>query len=246
MKTCKYEVRGFSLVEMAIVLVIIGLLLGGMLMPLSAQMEQRRVAETQKALDEINQALIGFAVANGRLPCPATAATASGVVGAGQEVTTGTGSALACTNASGVLPWATLGVSETDSWGWRYTYRVTPEFARGVPQTTFAGCTPPANPLHAAFALCSQGVSTIRATAGGAIVSNDIPAVVVSHGKNGSGAFNTAGAQIPVSADADEAENSDADDEFVSRTHRETFDDIVAWVSPNILFNRMVTAGQLP
>ncbi|MDP2785976.1 MAG: prepilin-type N-terminal cleavage/methylation domain-containing protein, partial [Sulfurimicrobium sp.] len=72
MKTHRNNAFGFTLVEMAIVLIIIGLLLGGLLMPLSAQMEQRRISETQKTLDEINQALIGFAVANKRLPCPST------------------------------------------------------------------------------------------------------------------------------------------------------------------------------
>ena len=52
---------GFTLVEMAIVLMIVGLLLGGLLVPLSAQMEQRNVTETRKQLDEIQQALIGYA-----------------------------------------------------------------------------------------------------------------------------------------------------------------------------------------
>ncbi len=60
----KAKRAGFTLVEMAIVLVIVGLLLGGLLMPLSAQVEQRRIGETQKALDEIKEALVGFAIAN--------------------------------------------------------------------------------------------------------------------------------------------------------------------------------------
>jgi prepilin-type N-terminal cleavage/methylation domain-containing protein len=47
--TVKMNRAGFTLVEMAIVLVIVGLLLGGLLMPLSAQIEQRRIGETQKA-----------------------------------------------------------------------------------------------------------------------------------------------------------------------------------------------------
>jgi len=45
---------------MAIVLVIIGLLLGGLLMPLSAQLEQQRISETQKYLDQIREALLGL------------------------------------------------------------------------------------------------------------------------------------------------------------------------------------------
>lgn len=220
--------RGFTLVEMAIVLVIVGLLLGGLLMPLSTQVEQRRIGETQKSLDEINQALLGFAIANKYLPCPADPTLASGAAGAGQARLFAAG---ACTGGnSGVLPWATLGVSETDAWGNRYTYRVTAGFAD---TTTF-------------FTLSSPGDSTIRATSGGTSIASAIPAVIVSHGKNGSGAYNTAGTQLAVSADADEAENSNNDTNFVSKTPTATFDDLVAWVSPNILFNRMVTAGKLP
>lgn len=254
MKTCGYKKTwGFSLVEMAIVLVIIGLLLAGALMPLSAQMEQRRISETQKALDEINQALIGFAVAYGRLPCPAPATTATGAAGAGLEPTPIL--AGGCANAAGVLPWATLGVNETDTWGRRYTYRVTAEFARTASgQTTFAGgCVPLTNPLYAAFALCSQGDMTIKSTAAGSTVSSNIPAVVISHGKNGNGAYTSQGTQLPLGADADELDNQltaggtgTANTTFISKTPTPTFDDLAAWVSPNILFNRMVAASKLP
>lgn len=44
----------------------------------------------------------------------------------------------------------------------------------------------------------------------------------------------------------DEAENTDGDSNFVSHDFQPGFDDTVLWLSPNTLFNRMVTAGQLP
>jgi prepilin-type N-terminal cleavage/methylation domain-containing protein len=244
---------GFTLVEMAIVLVIVGLLLGGLLMPLSAQVEQRRNSETQKALEEIKEALIGFAIANGRLPCPAPAATPTGAAGAGLEPTPII--AGGCTNAAGVLPWATLGVNETDAWGNRYTYRIRGEFARTVPQVTFASCVPPppSIPTLAAFALCSQGDMTLLSTGGGSILASAIPVVVISHGKNGNGAYYPQGTQLPLGTDADEQDNqltaagtATANTNFVSKTPTDTFDDLVTWLSPNILFNRMVTAGKLP
>lgn len=230
---------GFTLVEIAIVLLILGLLLGGMLMPLSKQMEQRRIEQTQKSLDEINQALMGFAIANGYLPCPADPTVASGAAGAGQARAR---TASACTGGNhGVLPWATLGVNETDAWGNRYTYRVTAIFADTTDGTPCG--TPRAG---VSFELCSAGDANIRATSGGTTLATGIPAVVVSHGKNGAGAYNTSGIQLTVSADADEAENSDADAEFVNKTNTNTYDDIVAWTIPNTLFNRMVAAGKLP
>lgn len=251
MKTHRNHPFGFSLVEMAIVLVIVGLLLGGMLMPLSAQMDQRRNSETQKALDEINQALIGFAVANGRLPCPATATIASGTANAGIEACNGGtyGNCTQCAAAAGTLPWATLGVSETDAWGWHFSYRVSDFFSQGIAQPFGLGCTPDTTPTKASFALCSPGDNNICPSSTNCptiTLASNVPAVIVSHGKNGAGGFTSQGIQTTISANADESANSDGNTNFISHTPTETFDDLVTWISPNILFNRMVTAGKLP
>src|SRR5450756_2009814 len=79
-------------------------------------------------LDEIQQALIGFAVINGRLPCPASS-TSNGV-----ENPVGGGN---CSNFyNGFVPAATLGLASVvdsqgntgfavDSWGNRIHYAVT-------------------------------------------------------------------------------------------------------------------------
>ncbi|HEX5463789.1 MAG TPA: type II secretion system protein, partial [Burkholderiales bacterium] len=101
--------RGFSLVEMAIVIVIITLLLGAVLVPLGTQVGQRNTDNTQNMLDNIKNAIIGFAVANGRLPCPASA-TSNGVED-------GVGGVC---NASfnGFVPAATLGITPTDAQGY--------------------------------------------------------------------------------------------------------------------------------
>ena len=249
--------QGFTLVEMAIVLMIVGLLLGGMLVPLSAQMEQRNVTETRKQLDEIQQALLGFAIVNGRLPCPADRTTPTGgtnaaLIPAGQEYKDPiTGSCAAAivfgNNAVGVLPWATLGLNETDAWGRRYTYQVTANWADGPPQpdgTGAAGCNAT---VGVSFQLCSSSNQNILNTVGGtSLTPNNVPAVIVSHGKNGAGAYTQQGIQLPVSSDADEQENSNGTLSFVSKSPTPTFDDLVVWISPNILLNRMVAAGKLP
>jgi hypothetical protein len=73
----------------------------------------------------------------------------------------------------------------------------------------------------------------------------NVPAVVVSHGKNGFGAFTTAGAQLGGAA-GDELENANGDGNFVGKEMGNGFDDLVAWISPNLLLNRMVSAGRLP
>ena len=260
----KKSLAGFSLVEMAIVLAIVGLLLGGLIPTLSAQMESQRINETRKQLDEIQQALIGYAIINGRLPCPAKATLATGLASAGEEATTGNTcacvagggntvadtSANACTGSTvtGVLPWVTLGIKETDAWERRYTYRVTTRFADQIAAGT-TDCSPALStpPVASSFALCSPGILDVdSADTGGTTVADNVPAIFLSHGKNGAGAYLNNGTQLAVSTGDDEEENSDNDKNFVSHNITSDFDDLVIWLSPNTLINRMVTAGKLP
>jgi prepilin-type N-terminal cleavage/methylation domain-containing protein len=242
--------RGFTLIEMAVVLMIVGLLLGGMLVPLTAQMDQRNISDTQKSLSDIKEAIIGYTLANGRLPCPATATIPTTTSGAGIEKTSGSGSSLVCSNASGVVPWSTLGVNETDAWGHRFTYRVMSDFADGIGSSSYGGCPGGTVALQATFALCSLGnLSVMSAKSGGTTIASNIPAVIISHGKNGAGAYTPlGGSPLPVGSNDDEKENSDGsgNTKYVSHTIDATFDDLVDWISPNILMNRMVAAGKLP
>jgi prepilin-type N-terminal cleavage/methylation domain-containing protein len=258
---------GFTLVEMAMVLLIIGLILGGLLPTISTQQEQQRINETRKELSEIQQALIGFAVINGRLPCPAQASLASDQPNAGMETSKGNtcgclsasgsndtvanagASNVACTNTSvtGVIPWVTLGIRETDAWDHRFTYRVATRFADQIAAGT-TDCAPALStpPLASSFALCSPGVpDVVSAASGGVAVATDVPGIVVSHGKNGLGAYRSDGSQIP-GATGDEAENSDNNNTFVDHSYASSYDDLVTWISQNVLMNRMVTAGKLP
>jgi type II secretory pathway pseudopilin PulG len=271
------RLSGFTLMELAIVLFIVSLLIGGMLMPLSAQHEIRGRQETDKALATIREALIGFVVVNGRLPCPAVASIPSGTtvsgLQAGMESTTPAGAngtcacatsatsgeagivgagAVACSvaspdtdNVGGVLPWATLGLPETDAWEHRYTYRVSTQFARlATGQTTFGSCTPSTTVQNAAFALCSVGaLSVSTAAAGGTTVASGVPVIVISHGKNGLGATSTTGSVTAVATAADEVENTDNNAAFVSNSN---IDDQVLWVPASVLMGRMLSAGKLP
>jgi prepilin-type N-terminal cleavage/methylation domain-containing protein len=105
---------GFSLVELAIGLVIVATLLSTLLIPLARQIEQRRTAETQRLLSEAREALLTFAAVNRRLPCPATAASN------GAEVFDSGGTAAngECAFEAGFLPAATLGLSGVDPQGY--------------------------------------------------------------------------------------------------------------------------------
>lgn len=242
---CSTKQLGFTLVEIAIVMLIITLLLTGLVPTISSQIEQKQRNETRKQIDEIQQALIGFTLINGRLPCPADPAILTGAANAGIE-------RLTCTTAlgtlEGVLPWVTLGVQETDSWGNRFTYRVSESFA----DSPLAGTvTPPGTCLStsiiSSFALCTEGDITIKDSAAGNTVASKIPAIIVSHGAKSNGAYTPhGGATRIVDAAGDELENANNTTTFVYKSTASDFDDQVVWISPNILFNRMVTAGKLP
>ena len=271
------QTAGFTLAEMAIVLIIVGLLLTSVLSTVSTQLDLRNNRETQTRLDQIKEALIGYAQANGRLPCPADGTLATGASGAGlEEVTSTTTYVCKSGNKYAVLPWATLGVTETDVWGRRFTYKVTqPTFSDAIAQISWnttgqsPSCSAPVpTPTQSSFALCSLGSFTITtrtaASKTGTSVSG-VPVVIISHGKNGYGAYTSGGTQYNITAASgyvDEPANATATaTTFYSREQSPQtsscsdtaagtpfceFDDLVAYIPANLLAARMVSAGKLP
>ena len=115
--------RGFTLVELAVVFTIVALLLATAMYTLSAQTENRNIAETQRRLEDAKELVLAFAIVNGRLPCPAS--TTSN----GDESPSGGG---ACSDAyAGYLPAKAIGFTPVDSlgygldvWGNRIRYAV--------------------------------------------------------------------------------------------------------------------------
>ena len=219
--------RGFSLIELAVAVLVIALLLGSILVPLGTQIEQRKISDSRKALEEIRETLIGFAIINGRLPCPDIDSDPS-AAGYGLEETTCSADPV----TEGYLPWKTLGVAEMDAWGIKRTvassprigdwrYRVDRNFAATFTLTTAFG----------ADAL------TVRDSNGTALTSStERPvAIVFSAGANTTADGQNALTSFEATSGIYQADVPSA-----------TFDDIVIWISRPILFNRMVAAGKLP
>lgn len=226
MRPPKLASAGFSLVELAVVLVIVGLLASGLMFSLGTQRESATTQEVQRQLENIREAVIGFALANGRLPCPALSTLANTDSNAGREN---------CTLQHGVVPWATLGLTESDPWGNRLTYYAHSLFTASVPAGALAS-----------FTLNTQGNAAIKDAAGaGYDTASALPAVIVSHGARPSGAWLPNGNQI-AGASGDEAENANANTTFVAHAPTPTFDDQLIWIVPAILKSRMVAAGKLP
>lgn len=231
---------GFTLIEIAVAVLVITLLLSSILVPLTTQIEQRQYAEAEKRLAEVKEALIGFAAANGYLPCPANSAT-DGT----ENRDTGTG---ACTQRVGFLAWVTLGVPPVDPWGNLYRYSVDPNFSNA----------------SAPFSLAADGDILIRTrdSSGNAVnMTNasprNIPVVVASQGRNGHGATAEGGnlRSNPAGwgAGLDEYDNATSPVDYWTRTRTTNpsasggeFDDVVTWISPHVLMARMVAAGRLP
>jgi prepilin-type N-terminal cleavage/methylation domain-containing protein len=104
----RHAQRGFTLIEVAISMVILGLVMTGLVVSLTQQLQQRRLLDTRTTLAEANDALIAFVTANARLPCPA-------IVGSnGLEATIPAGT---CVAAAGFLPAVTLGLPNLDANG---------------------------------------------------------------------------------------------------------------------------------
>ncbi len=244
--------RGFTLVELAVVLAIVGFLLGSLMYTLSAQVDARNVSETQQRLQSAQELLLAFAIVNGRLPCPAIAASA------GQEsFTAGPGSACT-TNYGGFLPAVTIGFQPLDTqgfgldaWGnrvryavssttWGATARYTTQHVSGT-GTAWALTTTPTD-----LVVCSQAptpVTAVTCDAGTAVTNqNTVVAIVYSVGKNGA----TGG------GGTNEARNLDGNALFVSRVPDPAsaaggeFDDQMVWIPVGVLYSKLMSTGALP
>ncbi len=224
---------GFSLIEMAIVLVILGLLLGGLILPLSSQHEVAQRQATERQLQEIRNAIIGFVQANNRFPCPAA------LNGNGTENRSGT--PLICNTPNGFLPFQALGMEGTflngnivDAWQQPFRYRVTnPAGANWI----YTRSLTPFPTQLANLRICSDS-----ACAANQVIATEIVAVVFSTGRDG--------ADVPASVSPDQLENLNANNDFVmrpktgdDRTNFE-FDDILVWISRSTLTYELGRTGQ--
>jgi type II secretory pathway pseudopilin PulG len=238
------------------VLAIVGVLLGGLMYTLLAQLDQRSWTDTEQRLDSAREALLGFATVNGRLPCPAREDSfADEVRSATGECRDGTGEIY----YGGLLPARAIGLQPVDAqgyaidaWGNRLRYAVA---------KTVTGCaaTSPALPhfTHAAnlksngitcqpadLLVCrsSSGISGTSCGAAGNVVTNQnvVVAIVWSQGKNA------------IGAGADETANLNGDAVFVSRLPAPAgaaggaFDDLMVWLPAGLLYGRLIAAGVLP
>ncbi|BBP02147.1 type II secretion system protein [Sulfuriferula nivalis] len=231
---------GFSLVELALVLVIVTLALGGVLVPLNAQIEHKQWRDTEQSLQLVQDALLGFAVRNGRLPCPASSTSS------GMESPASGG---VCTNPyDGYVPAVSLGLSQLDAqgyvldaWGNRLRYAVAK--SSGFAFTTSDGIKNAGlSTLQSELQICASIAGTTSSSCGSATALsssgiNAPPVVIYSIG------------QFATARSADESANQDSNAIFVNHplttsvASTGAYDDVMTWLSPNVLYGQMVNAG---
>lgn len=227
-----HRTAGFTLVEMAVVLLILTLLTGGLSAGLGTHLTRRAEVQTDDALAEARDALLGYAIRKGVFPCPAKSATDGSE---GRNAGT-------CQIYTGLLPWATLGIPGTDGWGQRLRYAVTASYT------------------HKITALNEGDIEIVTRNGSGGVLmltteGGRTPVVVLSHGANGLGATTQDGqASPPPVASSDEGINATPNGrQFYSRSLSENaaapggaFDDRVTWLSPNLIANRLIYSGNFP
>jgi len=258
MKTSR--AAGFTLTELAVVLAIVSLLLGGLLYTLSAQTEQRNFEETRRRLELARELLLSFAATNGRLPCPAVCTDPPTCSAGGVEAPSGGGTTCTMTTYSGFLPGRTLGYQQVDSggyaldvWGNRIRYIVsgttwgTTPFASFTKQhvagSATAGWSISQTPADLVICASATGITaTTCGTATSVTNTSTVVALVFSIGKNGA----------PGGGGIDEAANVNGDRVFVYHTPAPVtaangeFDDQFTWITYGELYARMIAAGVLP
>ncbi len=247
---------GFSLIELAVVLVIIGLLIGGGIAALDVTAQQSRRSEQQRQLAEVRDALFGFALAEGRLPCPDTDDPPDGQ----ENPFPPPDSDGDCAAEEGALPWRQLGLGRRDAWGNPLRYRVAGNFADG-PENADGDDDQDGS----SFALGDDGDLVVEdGEDPPGTITDGTPAVVISFGPQGDQAWTEGGFVCPGSGGApangfsdDETENcnwidDNSDHTYVAADFRTPdadagrFDDMLIWLPTPILKTRMVDVGRLP
>lgn len=267
---------GFTLIEIAIVLLVITILLGYTVAMFPIQQELKQYRQADREMDDIIEHLIAFAQVNGRLPCPDTG-TLPGILDGQEDIALAGG----CVSYFAWVPRATLGMTGDigniaanngnllDPWGLGYGYHVsnvdtgpngnvdlvTPNDIQVeglVNVNTSLG--PPSLPGLRGLIVCNNSPAlAANDTAclvgpGITTIINNAAVVIVSLGKDGFGG---------AAASNIQAENVDGfqaavptDFIYTSAPHSETtgaeYDDIVKWISPHLLFSKMIEADQLP
>jgi prepilin-type N-terminal cleavage/methylation domain-containing protein len=264
-----YRQKAFTLVEVAIVLVIVGLLLAGGINLMSASADTARYKESQNKMNDIKESLVTYFIQNaGVLPCPDIHNDVNNASYGMSDYTSGDAtSGGVCSNYEGWLPQVTLGIGgSNDAWGERYKYVVSRAFT-AVPANPPNLCTGgfSRNTANAwrisVYDLLNSATAAPTQPASGSMLGDWASFALISTGKNGRQAnagidINTNGAfQGCAGLDVREqyhctSTTPTATQPFFLRYGNQmtdgtgvTFDDMVVWVGDMQLISELRKSG---
>lgn len=148
MTTAAKAQNGFTLIEMAVVVALVGIITGGLILGIPQYVQYRQTQTTRAHMDLAMNALSVYSQRYLRLPCPAdtvdTTLASGALVGRGTERDGGycyknVSNRTLYDQTEGVLPWKALGLSERDvmdGWGRYITYKPAPHLTvqTGAPE----------------------------------------------------------------------------------------------------------------
>ncbi len=232
------RLSGFTILELTIVLLIIGVVLAGGVVVTSAMLTRQQTDETEAKLETIEEALLNYRRAFKRIPCPGDIIIAPDAANFGMEAPdtgTCTGSTPAAnfgpassTVVAGGLPTATLNLDDdyaVDGWGRKFLYAVDTQFT-------------------AVDAFVSIPISDVTT---GAITVNDTnddartttgAYVIVSFGPDKHGSYGRLGGTVRFDADSTnthQLENCDCDSNAVATAFDNVFVQRAAGNTPGAL-----------
>lgn len=259
---------GFTLVELAVVVFLIGLMASVGLAALNAQMTSASISATKKKQEIIKDALIAYLGTNKRLPCPA-------IDNSGQESRIEANAPADCTHTGavtagyfGILPYAELGLSKSTALDGQenfFSYAVSKQWTLTYSTATDIVGGRSTNTADNAFNVGVSGSLTVNDRSPTdpytttTTISSNAAAFIASHGKNGLGAFTTKGTRnVAPASGTDELANVPvsttwlAPAAFYQRGYTENptstfgaFDDVTQLLNPNDLITPLVKDGAL-
>lgn len=245
--------RGFSLVELSIVVLVIGIVLTMGIGAWTANLENQAHASTAQRQATVKEALTGYLRRNSRLPCPDTDFAAPDGI---ENRATAGDPTTACTAAFGVLPYVTLGLARDavrDGWGNFFSYHVSNTNITAASSGNWSANTDWTR--TAWFRPGNTGLITVNERSGATVtpIATGAVTVVVSHGRNGLGAYSIGGTRNTLPAvGTDEESNTDGDTTYFRRELTAddaatggAFDDQVLFLSANDLLEPLFRDGSL-
>ena len=218
------RIKGFSLLELSLVVTILALLMAGILNVATQRIMAGKQAELVMKMDAIEAALLAFRKANKRLPCPALGSAPAGTTFGVEDSHPGSCSGAAFTSADtftvgGVVPTRTLALPDDymfDPWGNRFTYAVDNRMTTSSPTPAFT--------LYSSTDSSVGSITVKQSTTAVTPMTSKAIAIVLSHGPNGHGAFQLSGVRKNFgSTNLDEQKNCHCTSAAAAATFDSTF-----------------------